>query len=177
MCWRLQPRVFWRLQHYVLEAATRPGQAPLEAKNVLFLQRVAMLTRAMSGGRVTMCKSGKDRTSMSVTLEHGRQPHAHAHCTCTLHVHIARAHSIARAHCTCTRAHAQCIRGRLLQDQHGMAEAQVARAVQTMRRRGVRRENVRLNTGRRLYAFNWVQQQALPDAYSPPEGSAAGGKA
>ena len=58
-----------------------------------------------------------------------------------------------------------------------MAEAQVARAVQTMRRRGVRRENVRLNTGRRLYAFNWVQQQALPDAYSPPEGSAAGGKA
>ena len=35
---------------------------------------------------------------------------------------------------------------------------------------------VRLNTERRLYAFNWVQQQALPDGYSPPEGSAAGGK-
>ena len=27
------------------------------------LQRVALLTRAMSGGRVTMCKSGEDRTS------------------------------------------------------------------------------------------------------------------
>ena len=36
--------------------------------------------------------------------------------------------------------------GRLLQEQHGMAHAQLARAVHTMRRRGVRRENVRLNT-------------------------------
>ena len=91
-----------------------------------------------------------------------------------------------------------------------MAHAQLARAVHTMRRRGVRRENVRLNTEltpslantdlglhpcayniqsaplnasqvrlnteRRLYAFNWVQQQALPEGYSPPEGSASGGK-
>ena len=32
-----------------------------------------------------------------------------------------------------------------------------------MRRRGVRRENVRANTGRRLYAFNWLQQVALPE--------------
>jgi hypothetical protein len=99
------------------------------------LQTVALLTRVLSGGRVTMCKSGKDRTSMAVTLEHGA----------------------------------------LLQE-HGMAPAQCARAVHTMRRRGVRRENVRLNTQRRLYAFNMVQRMALPEAYHPPEGSAAGGK-
>jgi hypothetical protein len=53
----------------------------------------------------------------------------------------------------------------------------MAGAVQTMRRRGVRRENVRLNTSRRLYAFNMLQRQMLPEAYRPPEGSAKGGKA
>ena len=106
-----------------------------------------------------------------------------------------------------------------------MAPAQLARVVATMRRRGVRRENVRppaalsltltliltltltltcahaahtapktlstltnnranahlasqvrLNTDKRLYAFNWMQQQALPEGYVPPTGSAAGGK-
>ena len=58
----------------------------------------------------------------------------------------------------------------------GLPEAEVAPAVATMRRRGVRRENTRLNTGRRLFAFNWLQQTMLPEAYRPPEGSAKGGK-
>ena len=49
-----------------------------------------------------------------------------------------------------------------------------ARAV--LRGYGVRRENVRLNTGRRLYAFNWLQQTMLPEPYRPPDGSAKGGK-
>ena len=43
-----------------------------EPKNVELLLSVAMLTRSLRGGRLTMCKSGKDRTSMGVTLEHGR---------------------------------------------------------------------------------------------------------
>ena len=93
--------------------------------------------RLLGGGRVTMCKSGKDRTSMGVTLEHGR----------------------------------------LLQGYHGLHAAHLSEAVQAMRRRGVRRENVRLNTGKRLYAFNFLQQNFLPEAYRPPEGSAKGGKA
>lgn len=122
-------------QQQLLSQARQLLEAPPAAKNVAFLQTVALLTRVLSGGRVTMCKSGKDRTSMAVTLEHGA----------------------------------------LLQE-HGMAPAQCARAVHTMRRRGVRRENVRLNTQRRLYAFNMVQRMALPEAYHPPEGSAAGGK-
>ena len=81
-----------------------------------------------------MCKSGKDRTSMSVTLEHGR-----------------------------------------LLAEHGLADP--SHAVAVMRRRGARRENVRRNTTRRLYAFNWIQQTQLPEPYRPPKGSAKGGKA
>ena len=42
--------------------------------------------------------------------------------------------------CTC---YACTYHRRLLQEQHGMAPAQLARVVATMRRRGVRRENVR----------------------------------
>ena len=115
---------------------TRLVREPAEGKNVALLEVSAETARLLGGGRVTMCKSGKDRTSMSVTLEHGRLLHA----------------------------------------QHGLGAAQLADAVHTMRRRGVRRENVRLNTGRRLYAFNWLQQSMLPEAYRPPKGSAKGGK-
>ena len=110
---------------------------PAEQKNIELLELTSELTRALGGGRVTMCKSGKDRTSMSLTLEHGRLLHA----------------------------------------QHRLDAALVAKAVHVMRRRGVRRENVRLNTAKRLYAFNWLQQSMLPEPYRPPDGSAKGGKA
>ena len=39
-----------------------------DSKGAELLQRVAALTRALGGARVTHCKSGKDRTSMSCTL-------------------------------------------------------------------------------------------------------------
>ena len=110
---------------------------PPEGKNVMLLGVAAELTRLLGGGRLTMCKSGKDRTAMSITLEHGR----------------------------------------LLHGQHGLNAQVAAEAVQTMRRRGVRRENVRFNTSRRLYAFNWLQQMALPEPFRPPAGSAKSGKA
>ena len=40
-----------------------------KSKNVEFLITVEQLVHWLRGGRITTCKSGKDRTSMSVTLE------------------------------------------------------------------------------------------------------------
>ena len=125
-----------RLEALLHELSTLVRQSA-ESKNTALLEVSAEAARLLGGGRVTMCKSGKDRTSMGVTLEHGR----------------------------------------LLQGYHGLHAAHLSEAVQAMRRRGVRRENVRLNTGKRLYAFNFLQQNFLPEAYRPPEGSAKGGKA
>jgi len=42
------------------------------AKRPRLLQLAGDIVRALGGGRVTCCKSGKDRTAMSVTLEIAR---------------------------------------------------------------------------------------------------------
>ena len=42
---------------------------------------------------------------------------------------------------------------------------------QVLRAHGVRRENVRLNTGKDIYAFNKAQVPFLPEEYRPPPGS------
>jgi hypothetical protein len=39
-----------------------------------------------------------------------------------------------------------------------------------MRSRGVRRHNVKKNTGKPQYAFNVLQVMTLPDPYKPPIG-------
>lgn len=44
-------------------------------------------------------------------------------------------------------------------------------ACQTLRGYGVRRENVRMNTGSDRFAFNAVQRNFLPEEYKPPEGA------
>ncbi len=44
-------------------------------KNTPLLLEASDLVRQMNGGRVTFCKSGKDRTAMSVTLDQMRRMH------------------------------------------------------------------------------------------------------
>ena len=38
-------------------------------KNVHFMQKCSEVVRLLRGGRIVFCKSGKDRTSMAITLE------------------------------------------------------------------------------------------------------------
>lgn len=49
--------------------ALKQSYATHKSKNIEFLLKVGELCRLMQGGRLVCCKSGKDRTSMSVTLE------------------------------------------------------------------------------------------------------------
>jgi len=104
-------------------------------KNVAILQDAGRLARELGAGRLVSCKSAKDRTSMSVTLEQAQLLHRH----------------------------------------HGLGAAQVRPLSRLMRLHGVRLENVSKNIGKRVFAFNWLQQQQLPDDYKPPP--AAAGKA
>ena len=47
-------------------------RAPPDPKNVELLHTIASLTRLLGGGRVTLCSNGRDRASLSLTLEHGQ---------------------------------------------------------------------------------------------------------
>ena len=85
----------------------------------------------LRGGRITSCKSGKDRTSMAVTAEQVR----------------------------------------LLHERHGVSEAEASELMDEMRAHGVRWLNMRKNMPRGHYAFNWLQQQLLPEGYRAPRGT------
>ena len=126
----------------------------LDAKGAALLQHIAPLTRALGGARVTHCKSGKDRTSMSCTLEEVQLLSSSLERLQLQHRGGAEPASAAGA----------------AVDDEALSAAQDGWC-QTLRAYGVRRENVRLNTGKDVYAFNKAQVSFLPSEYRPPAGS------
>lgn len=59
--------------------------------------------------------------------------------------------------------------GTLLKTWHNLPEERMYRFIQLTRGYGVRRANVLKNTKRRAYAFNWMQNKMLPQAFRAPE--------
>ena len=100
-------------------------------KNTDVITLSERLVRELHGGRITSCKSGKDRTSMAVTAEQAR----------------------------------------IMHDFHQVPECEAAALMDEMRAHGVRWLNMRKNIGKGHYAFNWLQQQLLPQGYRAPKGT------
>ncbi|ETW01000.1 hypothetical protein H310_06636 [Aphanomyces invadans] len=111
------------------------------------------IARHVGGGRVTCCKSGKDRTAMSVTLEEA-----------TWMVERAR---------SCPSAS---VRLAIDRDTDNSDSQRIAEWTQLLRTYGVRRENARKNIGTAQYAFNAWQNYLLPPEYKCPPGTGGGGK-
>lgn len=82
-----------------VEAAEK---GPKKEKNVRLLVEAAGLARAVGGVRLTCCKSGKDRTGMSVTYEQARllqERHALAQGDVKEAMDVTRGHGVRRANC------------------------------------------------------------------------------
>jgi hypothetical protein len=140
-----------------IEQLFRQAEAALlDPKGAVLLQHLAQLTRVLGGARVTHCKSGKDRTSMSCTLE---EVQLLASSLRRLQLqHRGGANPPAAA----------CQAGSV--DSVALSAAQDSWC-RILRAYGVRRDNVRLNTSKDVYAFNKAQIAFLPEEYRPPPGS------
>ncbi|OQR81409.1 inositol-3,4-bisphosphate 4-phosphatase [Thraustotheca clavata] len=111
------------------------------AKNTRILLEASDVVRRMNGGRVTYCKSGKDRTAMSVTLEQSRLLFKRQG---TLNPFLA-VHSSPE-----------------------IVSAEELAAANLMREFGIRIEIAKKNVGRYKYSFNSIQRKLLPEIYRPP---------
>ncbi|RHY80237.1 hypothetical protein DYB26_004943 [Aphanomyces astaci] len=110
------------------------------------------IARQVGGGRVTCCKSGKDRTAMSVTLEEATWMADHAATTIS----------------SSSSSHVD-------MDQASRQGGWTVEWTQLLRTYGVRRENARKNIGKAQYAFNTWQNYLLPSEYKCPPGTGGGG--
>ena len=113
-------------------------------KHVDILASAACCIRMMKGGRGTNCKSAKDRTSMSVTLEQSRL---------TYYNHI-KSHVPIRDDKTTKQLTAE--------------DKSVLWMANGQRRHGIRIQNAKKNVGKMKFAFNPFQRGRLPKMYRPP---------
>eukprot|EP00903_Cladosiphon_okamuranus_P019670 g18080.t2 len=135
-----------------LETAVRDDK--VAHKNTAILLEAQLAVRRLCGGRVTFCKSGKDRTAMSVTLEE----------------------ALLLAETTSQRTEpnsssagsgvAAAVSGgegwRAAERSGALGDANV------LREHGCRLLVAEKNVGRPLYSFNALQRQFIPELYQPP---------
>ncbi|OQR98332.1 inositol-3,4-bisphosphate 4-phosphatase [Achlya hypogyna] len=114
------------------------------AKNTRILLEASDAVRRMNGGRVTYCKSGKDRTAMSVTLDQARL--------------LFKRQASANPFLVTSPTHAPT----------DMVSADELAAANIMREHGVRIVVAKKNVGRPKYSFNALQRKLLPEIYRPP---------
>ncbi|GMF09147.1 unnamed protein product [Phytophthora lilii] len=112
------------------------------SKNTCILLHAADAVRSLNGGRVTYCKSGKDRTAMSTTLEQAR-------LLVQRKRHVLQEIESGGA------------------TEYGPLE-EVKDVANTMREFGVRIHIAKKNVGRFKYSFNSLQRKLLPEIYRPP---------
>lgn len=112
------------------------------SKNTCILLHAADAVRSLNGGRVTYCKSGKDRTAMSTTLEQAR-------LLVQRKRHVLQEIESGSA------------------TEYGPLE-EVKDVANTMRAFGVRIHIAKKNVGRFKYSFNSLQRKLLPEIYRPP---------
>ncbi|TMW59352.1 hypothetical protein Poli38472_004421 [Pythium oligandrum] len=116
------------------------------SKNTGILFHAGDAVRSLNGGRITYCKSGKDRTAMSVTLEQAR-------------LLVQRKRHVLQEIMEVNNGGSASDAGPL---------EEVKYVANTMREFGVRIDIAKKNVGRYKYSFNSLQRKLLPEIYRPP---------
>lgn len=122
-------------------------------KDLHVLTFASAFARSIGCARAIHCKSGKDRTSMAVTLEQS---------TVVVEELLERGFKLT-ANLSSRPGHT----AEPSKDDHTPGKA----VRMLMRSHGVRRENMRCNTLADLYAFNREQRALLPKQLRPPMGT------
>ncbi|RHY89044.1 hypothetical protein DYB35_008084 [Aphanomyces astaci] len=136
-----------QMKHMKLDALSafiaNSNESTMTKKNHRILLEASDDIRRLNGGRVTFCKSGKDRTAMSVTLDQAR-------VVGSLWKHAPM----------------------MLQDASSKQDWALLKPVANlMREFGVRIEVAKKNVGQPRYSFNGLQRKLLPKMYRPPRGA------
>lgn len=151
-------------------------QTEEKSKNVLLLHLTADLTWRLGGIRITSCKSAKDRTSMSITLEQVRLLQKYHDLGDDENVEVSMNQNTTLSTDSKVKKKKQTkMENSFNYLDSGMTKSKVLHdAINVMRSHGVRRENALKNTGKDKFCFSRLQQSFLPLEYIPPLGTGGG---